>query len=833
MYCRKLHVLCLAPLLGAGLLLACGGAPEPPEDSTALVRLTDALEVATVESAGMVTATAERHWAFDTPQPDWAPVDSELVPFFSQMTREPVEDGLRLVLGPPGVTFPLRMGGLVVELGELPFDAWETVLVKARTEDRFGGLTVAYNIDEDDSLPSLMTFFSSNDDVPPMFNDGSIQTYAIPLRPRSSEAERPSTLRSLVVLFGAPEPAAVDVLSITLVPRGAAFSEPFGVRSVSRAGTTRETLYAHAPARLRFPVDVPEAGRLDFGLAVNPGETVQYRVLAAEDGEPLLDTAVDDPESWHQHSVDLGPWRGQSIELVLEASSDSEGAVALWGAPIVSNPAAPRTAERPNVIFYVIDGGDADLMSLYGYDQPTTPFLDQLASEAVIFDRAYSNSSWTQPSTVSFMTSLHHSVLGGLRRGVHSTAVPTAATTMAEHFRDAGYQTVSLTANPNAGRVIGMERGVDLLRDVETDNHSTASAELQGRFWQFRDEYPGGPTWAHFQTTDVHEPHEPEPPFAGRFVPAEERQTLDRWHDEILMANIGAFASTGTAEFFDSGIAKAGIDRKAYYTLRKGLYDETMAHQDHSLEALVAELKARGEWQDTLLVIASDHGHPAGTFTRFGRSLLEPEPEPWEGALFDAYTTRVPLTVVWPGQLEGGRRIDTPVSMIDVLPTLLDLVGLPQPAILQGQSLAPLLRGETQDVRPVILDEFRVDEASGEMVGNLEIIDGRWGASLEIRPLEEGADPRMGRHEVPVGGRWGHAHRFFPEVPNLLLYDLEQDPFATRAVNDAHPELVERYRRQLLDYWKAHRALGTQFIDSEAKALTPEQLEQLRALGYI
>jgi arylsulfatase A-like enzyme len=168
-----------------------------------------------------------------------------------------------------------------------------------------------------------------------------------------------------------------------------------------------------------------------------------------------------------------------------------------------------------------------------------------------------------------------------------------------------------------------------------------------------------------------------------------------------------------------------------------------------------------------------------------------------------------------------------------VLPTVLDLVGLPQPDTLQGQSLAPLLRGDGMQVRPVILDEFRVDEATGEMIGNLEIIDGRWGASLEIGPVAEGADPTLGRHSVPAGGRWGSVHPLFEEVPRLLLYDLESDPFARHAVNAEHPERVTHYRALLLEYWQAHRSLAQKFEASEAAPLSPQQLDQLRTLGYI
>jgi hypothetical protein len=136
-------------------------------------------------------------------------------------------------------------------------------------------------------------------------------------------------------------------------------------------------------------------------------------------------------------------------------------------------------------------------------------------------------------------------------------------------------------------------------------------------------------------------------------------------------------------------------------------------------------------------------------------------------------------------------------------------------------------------VRPVVLDEFRVDEASGEMVGNLEMVDGRWGASLEIGPAPANAAPDRGRHAVPAGGRWGAVHPFFPEVPRLLLYDLESDPLATRAVNEEHPELVVKYREILERQWQAHRALARRFGEAGEAAISPEQLEQLRALGYI
>ncbi len=821
-----------AILLAALALGACRApAPERPAAAGSLVHLTELLETAEVASAGPPEAARqERRWSFRDLRDEWRTISSADLPFLASLELETLDDALNLKLnraGPPG----LRAGGLAIDLGDLRYRDVERLEVRARSSDRFAGLTVATNLAEEGALPHPRLFFTSPDEAPPVFNDGSEQTYSIPVRPRAG-TEPSAALRDLALLFGAPGPASVDVLEVALVPRGADFLDDAGSRPLTREGTTRDTLFAHAPARLAFEVGVPVAGRLDFGLAVSPGETVTYRVSAELDGHPrrLFEETVDDPAPWHQRSVDLSDIARTKACLVLEAESTSAGAVALWGAPILSG--AGRR-ERPDVVFYVIDAGDANLMSLYGYERPTTPFLERLAAEGVLFTRAYSNATWTQPSTVSFMTSLHHSVLGGLRRGIHSTPVPAAATTMAEHFRRAGYQTASLTANPNAGRLLGLERGVDWLRDLETEHHSTSSVELHEQYVRFREAYPGAPTWVHFQTTDVHEPHEPHEPFAGRFVSAQERARLEEWTGRFWQAGGDLFGTTSIDDFYDRAIERAGIDRRAYFEVRRGLYDETMVHQDHALEELVARLKATGAWQNTLFVVASDHGHPAGTFVRFGRALFDPRPEPWQGALFDAYATRVPLLVIWPGHLEGGRKIDQAVSMIDVLPTLLDLLGLPLPEVAQGRSLAPLLRGEELEPRPVVLDEFRVDEVTGEMVGNLELVDGRWGASLEIAPVVDGGDPGRGRHAVPAGGRWGAVHPYYEDVPRLLLYDLETDPFARRAVNDEHPELVRRYTRELLEVWEGHRALAGQFRDADAAPLTPEQLQQLRALGYI
>jgi arylsulfatase A-like enzyme len=832
---RRVVSPCLALCLSAGAVhLACHPAvPEPTEEPT-LVHLTEDPGTALV-AAGPVPERQELAWSFAEGLGGWESLGNRERPHLAQVTLRPIDGGLRVSLEQPSPGQMLWIAGLAIELGDLSLRDWDTVLVRARCRDRLAGISIAYNLDEEGALPGAMAFLASGDEALPVFNDGSEQLYSIPLRPRT-EAHEEAPLRDLGILVAAPGPAVIDLYSVTLVPRGAEFPRPVGTSPVVRQGTTRDTLYARTPVTLSYLLHVASPSRLDVGLAALPTEALTYRVSLERAGrrQVLLEETVADAEGWHQRSVALPGAPGAEARLILEAESEQAGAVALWGAPIVSVATGETPADRPNVLFYVIDGGGADLMSLYEYGRPTTPFLEELAAEGVVFERAYSNATWTQPSTVSFMTSLQHSVLGGLRRGVHSTPVPKAATTMAEHFRRGGYQTASFTSNPNAGRILGLERGVDVLRDVETEHHSTSSHDLHELFWKFRQEYSGAPWWVHFQTTDVHEPNEPVEPWAGRFLSPEERARAEEQEGRLWQAAFSLFGKTGIEDLYRQALDRSGVPRREFFEARRALYDETLLHQDDALRRFVERLKSAGEWEDTILVVGADHGHPAGTFARWGRGLLEPQPEAWQGALFDAYATRVPLLVIWPGHLPAGRRVETPVSMIDVLPTLLDLAGLPAPDVLQGRSLAPLLRGEINEAPPVILDEFRVDEATGEMIGNLEIVDGRWGASLEIGPVPGGdATATEGRRAVPAGGRWGAVHPFYDGAPRLLLYDLERDPFATRAVNDEHPELVERYRRLLYRQWQAHLALAQRFTEAGEVALTPEQLQQLRALGYI
>jgi arylsulfatase A-like enzyme len=798
-------------------LVACQEAPEPLTADVPL-HLEDHLATATVigsEVPAGVPAPVE--WRFDEPQPDWKPI----VPLQSSVRPARVsrtDDSLRISLTEandyklPWSDQPDLVGGIYIELPNWRREEWGDILVQARTSSKVEGLIIGFNLREKIGAEKweMFPFLFGSPDVP-VIRDGSEHAYVMRADWSMDYSEQwEGPWRQLGVEFWSHEPVSIDILSVSVIPKEARYTDaPVGVRVEARDQAHRRTLYTHAPASLEYRVRIPLDGRLDVGLGVLRDDApVTFRVTAQPEGraaEHLLQEVLADKTKWTQRSLDLSHLAGRTVTLSLETEADRAGTVALWAAPTLSG---SRTTARPNVIFYIIDGAGADYMSAYGYNRRTTPNIERLAAEGLLFERAYSNAGWTRPSNISFLTSLQHSVMGGMKN--NRNAPPEQIQTLPEHLHRAGYQTALFTSNPNAATMSNLDRGVDVLREKSVESTSRSTEELHADFWRWRGEYPGEPYWAHFQTTDVHWPHNPPAPFAGLFVSPERRRILDEWENKLKATN-------RRMDPWGDAFDKAGVDRIAYFDGKRSLYAESMAHQDYQIGRLVERLKATGEWENTLLIIAADHGAAAGS-QDYAIAAMDRLPPQWNLPLLRPGATRIPMVFVWPGHIAPGQRLRQPVSMIDMLPTILDLVDLPMPEVMQGQSLEPLLLGKPGwEPRPVILDEFYEDANTGKLLGSIEVIDGRWGASLEINqdPENDERPPRL-RRPVP-----------------LLVYDLWNDPYCLESLHDERPDLVKQYTDFLEAQFEAHQSLAQQFTRSEDSPLNPEQLRTLRSLGYI
>ena len=808
-------------LLVLGVVLALAGCRQDPPPLTADVplHLEDHLDDAVITGSEVPSdVPAAVEWRFDEPQPEWktiVPPPPDVRP--ATLTR--TADALRITLTEDtdykdGDNRPELGGGIYIDLPDWRREEWGDILIRDRTSQKIEGVLIGFNLRRKIGTGPWQRYpLLFHSDNVPVIRDGTEQTYVMradwSMDGRGQRWEGP--WRELAVVFLSREPASIDVLSVSVVPKEARFAgAPLGVKTEARDQAYRRTLYTHAPSKLEYRVRVPAAGRLDVGLGVLRDDVpVTFRVTARPDGqaaEHLLQESYSDQEHWGQRSVDLAHLGGKEVTLTLATEAEHAGTLALWAAPTLSG---ARATNKPNVIFYIIDGGGADYMSVYGYNRRTTPNMETLAAEGALFEHAYSNSDWTRPSTLSFLTGLQHSAMGGMKNNRNTP--PEGVLTIQEHLHNAGYQTALFTSNPNAGTMSSLDRGVDVLRERGVNPPSHSTKELHTDFWKWRNEYAGEPYWVHFQTTDVHAPHNPPEPFAGLYISPERRKTLDQWTRKLGLTNYWPSLS----DLWDGVFEKAGLDRIAFYNARRDLYTECMAHQDYQIGRLVDRLKARGEWGNTLLIIASDHGVVAGSddFGTFARESLPPR---WNlSPMFRPGTNRIPMIFVWPGRIIPGQRFSDPVSMIDMLPTILDLVRLPQPEVKQGQSLAPLLLDKAGwEPRPVILDKFKEDANTGRLRGFIEVVDGRWGASLEINPDPE----RRAERKRPVP---------------LLLYDLWNDPYCLKSLHEARPDLVRKYTEFLEAQFEAHQALAQRFTRSEDSPLTPEQLRTLRSLGYI
>ncbi len=799
-----------ASLFAVLLLPSCWGGDTSLAPLTAQVplHLEDHLDAAIIEGSEVSADLPEPvEWRFDQPQPGWEPAHGYE---FSQRLVEPVRtsDALRVVIAEEHADSDGDLCGYVyTDLPDWQLQEWADVAVEARAQPGMESVGLALNFTQSARAGTSQ----ARGGVSPLIADGTVQTYLLSPNPVRGEFDGP--WRQLILQFCASKPSTLDLLSVKVIPKEAAFaSSPVGVSMEALGGLYRRTLYTHAPATLIYEVRIPDAGQLDVGLCVVRRATpVTFRVTVTPGGgeaETRFEETVTETEHWVQHRIDLSDLAGHTVSLALETDADRTGTVALWAAPTLSG---ARTTEKPNIIFYVIDGAGADWMSVYGYNRSTTPFLEELAREAVVFEQAYSNATWTKISTPSFMTSLMYSSLSPYRS--FADQVPEGVPTMADEFGAAAYQTGVFTSNAFAATMSGLERGVDLVRVEAVEVQATSSELLHNLFVEWRETYPGQPYWAHFQTTDVHEPFRPQAPFAGLFIDPERRERYIEW-DDALGEMPGWFYRPENYEAL-------GITVEQHALAQQALYDEGMAHQDHHLRQLVAHLKASGEWGNTILVIAADHGYPAGSH-RFMPGM------DFEAPIVHPYATRVPLLFVAPGRIAGGRRVATPVSMIDVMPTLLDLAGLPPLEVQQGRSLAALLRGEIAELeqRPIFIEKLGLESENGSLVGTIGVIDGRWAASLLLQDQRAIPQESLPRHG---DGMSAHVRR----TEKLLLWDRGEDPLMARSVHEDHPDLVAYYQTMLEEQLEANAAIARLFGGGGDVELSPEQLEILRTLGYI
>ena len=409
-----------------------------------------------------------------------------------------------------------------------------------------------------------------------------------------------------------------------------------------------------------------------------------------------------------------------------------------------------------DVVIVLIDTLRPDHLGFYGHERETAPFLAERALNAALFDRAYSTSSWTAPATASLFTGLYpkrHGVVAGFfvednKPGKNSMPVslemslsrlPATIPGIASLLGEAGYRTYGIATNTHISPELGFDSGFDRFAYLRKATVEEVSATL--REWA-----PGmlaspDPTFLYLHLNDVHGPYKRHAPWY--------QEKRDSLRDEI------------------------------------SAYDSGISYLDAGLEKIATEL----DWNDdTLFVVVSDHGEE---FREHGgihhRGGLHQE------------LTRVLLMISGPGI--KAQRITTDVSLIDVLPTTLELAGIDLPLGRDGVSLVPLLAGDppSTDFTDRVLFAHRLEKAK-------RFGDETWAA---------------------IRGRW----KLIDGVKGTELFDLDNDFFEQTDRLAQQPKEAGALRSRLFDFENQRHELDED--TTVPIAIDSEMRQHLEELGYV
>lgn len=460
-----------------------------------------------------------------------------------------------------------------------------------------------------------------------------------------------------------------------------------------------------------------------------------------------------------------------ALSLALTGCGERAGESAETNVPQSAAASGEHRPSGPSIIVITIDTLRRDHLSLYGYERPTSPYLQQLAAESVVFERAISTSPWTKPSTASLFTGLHPSEHGA--HGEYKAREDVRF--LAEALSDVGYRTAGFSGNPYVSSIYGLDQGFEHF-DFQGGAAAKHYVDIRmlvdrARFWL--DAGGPGPFFLYLHVMNVHGPYRAPPEYRERF--------LEEPHEAF------PFQNPIWIDIAQRNLVERRADVKPEH-LRdlRARYDGAIAYTDEVLGRFIEDLRLRGLLDESVLLITSDHGEELFDHGSFGhRRTLH-------GELLD-----IPLLLRLPGGRAGGLRINEPVSLLDVPPTLLELAGLldqqPGQQFGRGASLAPMLARSPEPPRALMAELI-------QPAGTNTMIE-QWPYRM-IRMVGE-AEPRLYR------------------------VDLDADELDDLAAKE--PSVIER----LSTLGAAIRPDDAPLATGEDVAREGELQRQLEALGYV
>ena len=466
------------------------------------------------------------------------------------------------------------------------------------------------------------------------------------------------------------------------------------------------------------------------------------------------------------------------------------------------------TDDPPNVVLIVLDTTRRDHLGCYGGTAELTPTIDALARESVVYEQAFSTAPWTIPSHASLFTGLPPRTHGCSNE--HRLWLDDRFVTMAELLSAAGYQSAAFNSNvalEPTNILRGFDRVVPLYGSHSVDRMTLAdAARARGVPERWVDQGAGEALLAIDQWL-AHECDARKPAFV--FV-----NLLEPHHPYLPpLPERGAYLPEGTtlraATAFGRSLYPLALhfqqSTDAYkMRLARALYAAEVRYLDRRLGDLLSLLRAHLDFNNTLLIITADHGENLGEGGRWDHQF----------ALNDALI-HVPLIVRYPGNADAGTRVAGLCQSTDVLPTVLSVAGLANPeAPLSGRALFP------RSFRPLEAIVAQVDP----YYMRINMIQQDLGFRVDVHPFLASLRTIHDGHFKYVAYSDGRQR----------LYDVTRDASETRDLSQALPERTARMAAQLEDMLTSIDAYDSADVETGGGApLSAEEIEQLRALGYV
>jgi len=573
------------------------------------------------------------------------------------------------------------------------------------------------------------------------------------------------------------------------------------------AGEYRPAIFAPPGTVFEWKARVPSEGRLRVGMGIDlsrldsPPAPIEFRVdvipqeasHVSRAEETVLQQVVNPWENaadrqWCDKDVDLSRWAGMDVTLRFSTKNPSASSpqqdfcYSFWSEPHLY----VRPKERkPNVVIHLIDTLRKDHVGCYGYKKNTTPYIDSLAKRGTLFENAVTQAPYTTSSIASIFTALYpetHRVFGDNR-------LPSKAGTLAQELSKNGYLTFAVVDNlvlpPDKGYGRGFDRYFSLWdtygSDLPGETPEKCIIETIVKCLEAAD---GHPFFLYVQSIYPHLHYWGPKEFRDEFCQEEYKGPMNG-----IVRSWGPF----------------NVDTDADLQHLRNLYDSEIRCADQLTKDMLDAVDARTGDAERLFVLTADHGE----------EMLD---HGWWGhghALFGELL-KVPLIFLGP-TVPSAKRVVQTARTIDIAPTVLDILGVPEMNC-QGESLMPYVRGERLDGERLIFSQR-----------NSQYVAVQRGCYKYLENKE------IGKHKkemLPLASE------------GKFLFDIAEDPLELNNLLETKPEIAGQLKAEITKYRKdyAHwlrKSSSRKLIGRvrrstpENRKLTPDEIDDLRALGYL